>query len=133
MADLFGNGRLSVLLSSGGAYPGDVMTTRVFYPKRLPGNYLNVRLAGVKSNRSAIGARICLEAGGKKQYREVSGGSSFGCLPFEQHFGLADAQKVDAIQIRWPSGLIQHFTDLQVNDTLSFTEGERTWQRPYKR
>src|SRR5438034_8280688 len=41
------------------------------------------------SNRSAIGARVCLEAGGRKQYREVSGGSNFGCLPFEQHFGLA--------------------------------------------
>jgi tetratricopeptide (TPR) repeat protein len=133
MADLFGDGRLSVLLSAGGAYPGDIMTTRIFYPKRLAGNYLNVRLVGVKSNRSAIGARICLEAGGKKQYREVSGGSSFGCLPFEQHFGLADISKVDAIQIRWPSGLVQRFTDLPANDTLNFTEGERAWQRPYRR
>jgi tetratricopeptide (TPR) repeat protein len=133
MADLFGNGRLSVLLSSGGAYPGDIMTTRVFYPKRLPGNYLNVRLVGVKSNRSAIGARICLEAGSKKQYRDVSGGSSFGCLPFEQHFGLADIKKVDALQIRWPSGLVQQFNELPANDTLSFTEGEGTWQRPYRR
>ena len=133
MADLFGNGRLSVLLSSGGAYPGDVMTTRVFYPKRLAGNYLNVRLVGVKSNRSAIGARVCLEAGGKKQYREVSGGSSFGCLPFEQHFGLADTSNMDALQIWWPSGLVQRFTGLPINDTLSFTEGEGAWHRPYQR
>jgi hypothetical protein len=133
MADLFGDGRLSVLLASGGAYPGDLLTARVFYPKRLPGNYLNVRLAGVKSNRSAIGAKISLEAGGRRQYREVSGGSSFGCLPFEQHFGLADLTKVDALQIRWPSGLVQRFNDLPANDTLSFTEGEGTWQRPYRR
>jgi hypothetical protein len=92
-----------------------------------------VRLAGVKSNRSAIGAKISLEAGGRRQYREVSGGSSFGCLPFEQHFGLADLTKVDALQIRWPSGLVQRFNDLPANDTLSFTEGEGTWQRPYRR
>jgi tetratricopeptide (TPR) repeat protein len=133
MADLFGDGRLSVLQATGGAYPGDLLTTRVFCPTRLPGNYLNVRLAGVKSNRSAIGARICLEAGGHKQYREISGGSNFGCLPFEQHFGLADATKVDAIHVRWPSGLKQNFTDLPVNDTIRFTEGQFAWERPYKR
>jgi hypothetical protein len=132
MADLFGDGRLSVLLAAGGAYPGDLLTTRVFCPKRLPGNYLNVRLAGVTSNRSAIGARVCLEAGGRKQYREVSGGTNFGCLPFEQHFGLATATKVDAIQIRWPNGLIQRFTGLPINDTVLFTEGKSEWQRPYR-
>jgi len=131
MADLFGDGRLSVLLAAGGAYPGDLLTTRVFYPKWLPGNYLNVRLAGVESNRSAIGARVCLEAGGRKQYREVSGGSNFGCLPFEQHFGLAAIEKIDALQIRWPSGLIQRFTDLPVNTTLRFTEGQGTWEPVY--
>ena len=53
-ADLFGDGCLLVLLGAGGAYPGDLLTIRVFYPTRLAGNYLNVRLTGVKSNRSAI-------------------------------------------------------------------------------
>ncbi len=131
MADLFGDGRLSVILASGGAYPGDLLTTHVFCPKRLPGNYLNVRLTGVKSNRSAIGARICLEAGGRRQYRELSGGTNFGCLPMEQHFGLAAATKVDAIQIRWPSGLVQRFSALPINDTIRFTEGHSGWDRPY--
>ncbi|MBZ5507082.1 MAG: CRTAC1 family protein [Acidobacteriia bacterium] len=132
MADLFGDGRLSVIVASGGAYPGDLLTTRVFYPKRLPGNYLNVRLEGTTSNRSAIGARICLEADGRKQYRDVSGGTNFGCLPFEQHFGLAAAHKVDALQIRWPSGLVQRFTGLPINDTVRFTEGRTGWERPYQ-
>jgi ASPIC and UnbV/FG-GAP-like repeat len=129
MADLFGDGRLCVLVAAGGAYPSDLLTTRVFCPKRLPGNYLNVRLSGVKSNRSAIGARVSIEAGGRKQYREISGGSNFGCLPFEQHFGLAVAQKVDALHIRWPSGLHQSFSALPVNQTLSFTEGQASWER----
>ncbi len=83
------------------------------------------------SNRSAIGARVCLEAGGRKQYREVSGGSNFGCLPFEQHFGLAAIEKIDALQIRWPSGLIQRFADLPVNTTLRFTDGQGTWEPVY--
>jgi tetratricopeptide (TPR) repeat protein len=132
MADLFGDGRLSVIIATGGAYPGDLLTTQVFCPKRLPGNYLNVRLEGTTSNRSAIGARICLEADGRKQYREISGGTNFGCLPFEQHFGLAAAQQVDALQIRWPSGLVQRFIGLPINDTVRFTEGQAGWEFPYQ-
>ena len=131
MADLFGDGRLSILVAAGGAYPGDLLTTGVYYPTSLPGNYLNVRLAGVKSNRSAIGARVSLEAGGRKQFREVSGGSNFGCLPFEQHFGLGRAGKVDAVEIRWPSGLRQRFEGIPINSTLSFTEGAGMWKDVY--
>jgi hypothetical protein len=132
MADLFGDGRLSVLVAAGGAYPGDLLTTHVFCPKRLPGNYLNVRLAGVQSNRSAIGARLCLEAGGRRQFREVNGGTNFGCLPLEQHFGLGSIQTIDSLEIRWPSGLSQQFKNLPVNETLGFTEGDAAWVRVYQ-
>ncbi len=132
MADLFGDGRLSILVGAGGAYPGDLLTTSVYCPKTLPGNYLNVRLAGVKSNRSAIGARVSIEAGGRKQFREVTGGSNFGCLPLEQHFGLAGITKVDALDIRWPSGLRQRFEGLPINNTLQFTEGQSAWTEPYR-
>jgi tetratricopeptide (TPR) repeat protein len=131
LADLFGDGRLSILVASGGAYPGDLLTTGVFYPKTLPGNYVNVRLVGTKSNRSAIGARITLEAGGMKQTREVSGGSNFGCLPLEQHFGLAAHTKVDTIIIRWPSQQIQRFDNLEMNKTYEFTEGQDGWTDVY--
>src|SRR5262249_26091132 len=108
-----------------------LLTTRVYYPTRLAGNFLNVRLTGVKSNRSAIGARICLEAGGKKQYREVNVGSSFGCLPLEQHFGLGDLPKVDALEIRGPSGLRQRIEDPPINDSIRITEGSAEWVRVY--
>jgi len=133
MADLFGDGRLSILVAGGGAYPGDLLSANVYCPKSLPGNYLNVRLAGVKSNRSAIGARVSIEAGGRKQFREVSGGTNFGCLPFEQHFGLADIVKMDAVEIRWPSGLQQRFEGPPVNSSLEFTEGESAWKDVYAR
>jgi FG-GAP-like repeat len=65
MADLAGDGRLCLMMASGGAYPGDLITTSVFRPIKLPGHYLNVRLVGTKSNRNAIGARVRLDAGGK--------------------------------------------------------------------
>ncbi|MEQ1886949.1 MAG: FG-GAP-like repeat-containing protein [Bryobacteraceae bacterium] len=131
LADLFGDGRMSILVAAGGAYPGDLLTTGVYYPKRLAGNYLNVRLVGVKSNRSAIGAKVSISAGGRAQYRELSGGSNFGCLPLEQHFGLADIQTVDSLDIRWPSGLQQHFENLPLNSTIEFTEGQEGWRDVY--
>jgi hypothetical protein len=120
-----------VLIAAGGAYPGDLLTMRVLCPKRLPGNYLNIRLEGVKSNRSAIGARLTLRAGGRAQYREVGGGSNFGCLPFEQHFGLAQLDQVESLEIRWPSGLRQRFEDLPVNTTIRIAEGQPSWAPVY--
>ena len=133
LADLFGDGRLCVIVGAGGAYPGDLLATNVYRPTTLPGNYLNVRVVGVKSNRSGIGTRVTLEAGGKKQTREVSGGTNFGCLPLEQHFGLGTTEEIDAISIRWPSGLRQRFEGLPVNKTLEFTEGIESWADVYAR
>ncbi len=129
--DLFGDGRLSILVGAGGQYPGDLLTMGVYYPKSLPGNYINLRLVGTRSNRSALGARISIDAGGRMQYREVSGGSNFGCLPLEQHVGLADFTAVDAVEIKWPSGLVQRFEGLPVNKTLEFTEGHDGWDDVY--
>ncbi|HEX4278198.1 MAG TPA: FG-GAP-like repeat-containing protein [Bryobacteraceae bacterium] len=131
LGDLFGDGRLSVIVAAGGAYPGDLLTTSVYCPTTLPGNYLNVRLVGVKSNRSAIGARVVLSAGGQKQTREVTGGSNFGCMPLEQHFGLGTLDKMEALEVRWPSGLKQRFTGLPINKTCEFTEGSPDWKDVY--
>jgi tetratricopeptide (TPR) repeat protein len=131
LADLFGDGRLSVIVGAGGAYPGDLLTTSIYCPRTLPGNYLNVRLVGVKSNRSAIGARVILQAGGKKQHREVSGGTNFGCAPLEQHFGLGNLENIESLEVRWPSGLKQVFTDIPINKTCEFTEGSAGWRDVY--
>ncbi len=130
-ADLFGDGRMSIIIAAGGAYPGDLMQTAVHCPKSLPGNYLNVRLTGVKSNRDGNGARITLYCGTKKQIREVTNGSSFGCLPAEQHFGLGQTAQVDALEIRWPSGLLQRIENPPVNDTIRVTEGNPVWAPVY--
>lgn len=126
-ADLFGDGRLEIIVAAGGAYPGDLMTSSVYRPTKLPGNYLNVRLAGTKSNRDAIGARISLLAGGTRQMREIYGGSNVGCLPCEQHFGLGSLIKADAIEIRWPSGLVQRVENPPINDTIRVVEGVPGW------
>ncbi len=132
-ADLFGDGRMSIIIAAGGGYPGDLLMTAVHCPKELPGNYLNVRLTGVKSNRDGNGARITLWCGDSRQIREVTNGASFGCLPLEQHFGLGKTEKVKALEIRWPSGLVQQVEDPPVNQTIHVTEGQAGWIPVYSR
>jgi tetratricopeptide (TPR) repeat protein len=128
-ADLFNDGRLSILVGTGGNYPGDLMTSSVFCPAKRPGNYLSVHLTGTVSNRSAIGARLKLRAGGREQHRVVNGGSNFGCLPPDQHFGLANLTCVESLEVLWPSGLKQQFNNLPVNDKIWITEGQSDWKR----
>ncbi len=131
LADLAGDGRLCLLMAAGGSYPADLLTTSVLRPKTLPGNYLNVRLRGTKSNRSAIGARLILTAGGRTQHRLMVGGTGFGSLPFEEHFGLGKLDCVESLEIRWPSGLQQQIGNLPINNTIRITEGESGWQEVY--
>ncbi|MEM7356006.1 MAG: FG-GAP-like repeat-containing protein [Acidobacteriota bacterium] len=131
MADLAGDGRLHLIVASGGLYPGDLLTNAVYRPTELPGNYLNVRLVGTTSNRDAIGARLVLEAGGRQQHRLVSGGSCFGCLPLEQHFGLGQVESASALAIRWPSGARQRIEKPPINTTIRIVESKDGWQSVY--
>jgi hypothetical protein len=132
MADLTGDGRLSLLLASGGAYPGDLVTMSVFRPTTLPGNYLNVRLVGTRSNRNAIGARLRMDAGGRSVHLLVNGGTGFGCQPHEQHFGLGTCTRIDGLEILWPNGLKQHLANPPVNSTIRITEGKAGYQEVYE-
>jgi hypothetical protein len=131
-ADLFGDGRLSVIIAAGGGYPGDLLQTAVHCPKERPGNYLNVRLRGTKSNRDGNGARLTLKSGDLTQIREVTHGTSFGCLPLEQHFGLGTRTEAGWLEIRWPSGLRQRVENPPVNDTIRVTEGQSGWEPVYR-
>ncbi len=86
-------------------------------------NWLVVSLAGTRSNRDGIGARITLETDGRTQIREVSGGGSFmGQHMRPAHFGLGPAQIVDRLIVRWPSGTIQTLTDIPASQRISVTE-----------
>ena len=69
-------------------------------------NSLVIKCVGTKSNRSAIGARVQVTAGGHSQMDEVTSGSSYYSQnDFRLHFGLGDRTKADTIEIRWPSGV----------------------------
>jgi hypothetical protein len=89
-----------------------------------PAGFLRVELTGVKSNRDAIGATVTIHAGGMKQIRVKMAGSGFqGQSEGTLHFGLADAVKVDSLQVHWPSGLKEELNDLPSRSTVKLTEG----------
>jgi hypothetical protein len=89
------------------------------------GNAILVEAIGTKSNRSAIGARVTITAGGLRQVEEVrSGGSYVSQRDFRLHFGLGSATKVDRLQIRWPNGQTESFTDVPANHAIQIREGE---------
>jgi hypothetical protein len=87
-------------------------------------NWLKVKLVGVKSNRSAIGARVyCEPEGGRRQMEEIrSGGSYLSQNDLRAHFGLGKARKAD-LEIQWPSGHVDRISRAAANQVLKVVEG----------
>ena len=72
---------------------------------RAAGHWLLIKLAGSRSNRSAIGARVMVSAAGHVQTDELrSGGSYLSQNDMRLHFGLGGATRADSITVRWPAG-----------------------------
>ena len=87
-------------------------------------HWIKIKLVGTKSNRSAIGARVRCVSGSRQQIDEVrSGGSFYSQNDLRLHFGLGKANKVDLLEIRWPSGRVDTFKDLAADRILQIKEG----------
>jgi tetratricopeptide (TPR) repeat protein len=127
-ADLGNNGLEDILVSIGGATPGDAHAFRVFQTTESGNDWITVKLVGVKTNRSAIGARIHVTVEDEGQparsiYRTVGSGGSFGASPLQQHIGLGKSAKIITLEIWWPaSGTKQTFSDIGTNQFLEIKE-----------
>ncbi len=87
-------------------------------------SWIGFRLVGTSSNRDAIGARVEIEAGGRKQVDEVrSGGSYLSHSDMRVHFGLGSADRVDKVRVQWPSGKIETLTNVNARQYLMIREG----------
>ena len=95
------------------------------------GGFLSVKLAGVQSNRSAIGARVAVTAGGREMVQEVRSGSSFmSHSDFRLHFGLGSAKIVERITIDWPyPESREKIEDVAINQFITITEGKGITER----
>ncbi len=86
-------------------------------------SWLEVDLIGRDSNRDGIGARITAVTRNTTQIREVAAGSSqIGQNMLTVHFGLGQAKKIDSVKVQWPSGKVQMFENVDVNQRVTITE-----------
>ncbi len=118
IADYDNDGDLDVYLSNQGQdsvlYRNDIGNRN---------NWLQVELTGTHCNRNAIGARVTVVCGTLSQIREVNGGNgNHSQCPYRMHFGLGRHEKIDSIEIRWPTGYVERFKDIAVNQMLRYTE-----------
>ncbi len=93
-------------------------------------NWITLKLVGTVSNRSAIGAKVRVQAsiGGRTfwQMREISGGSNYGSQnDLRPSFGLGDATLVETLRIEWPSGTVQELHNVAPKQILTITEPPR--------
>ena len=118
VGDVDGDGRPEIVIVNMNSTPSLLKNTGPH------GNFLSLTLVGTKSNRSAIGARVTVEAGGRRQIDEVmSGGSFYSQNDLALHFGLGTAATADRIEVRWPSGDVQEWKGVAANRKLVITEG----------
>ena len=88
-----------------------------------PGHWLILKLEGTHSNRSAIGARVKVTAGGHTQFQAVqSGGSYLSQNDLRLHFGLGTAAIVDRIEVQWPAGTRQSIVRIAADRVVKIRE-----------
>ena len=98
---------------------------------RSSNHWIAFRTEGSKSNRDGIGARITVKAGTRTLVDEVRSGASYASNDDRRvHFGLGTAAKIDWVEIRWPSGLVERYVGLAADAIHTLREGTGKSQEP---
>ena len=117
-ADFDNDGRLDVAVSALNE------ATELWQNLSPPKNWLQLKLTGTRSNRSAIGARVECRSGPTRQVAFVSSSIGYSCSSdLRVHFGLGDQDKA-TVEIHWPSGNRQIMKDVELRRCLQVTESD---------
>jgi hypothetical protein len=120
VGDLFNDGNMDIVV-------GDIDGSPTLLRNRgIPGrHWVSFELAGTKSNRLALNARISIVAGGMTQTDEIhSGGSYLSQNDLRVHFGLSASEKIQSVTIHWPSGKVETVNNLAPDKYYSVLEGQ---------
>src|SRR5262245_37079943 len=119
-ADFRNVGMLDLIVRQAGGGP------LLLFENRLPHRqYLKVSLRGRESNRQGVGARLTAVVGGQRLVRELYPANGFHSqAPNIVHFGLGDAEGVDSLTVRWPSGKVQVLGGLKGGRHVVVEEGK---------
>ncbi len=133
--DLDMDGDQDIYTVMGGAFEGDVFQNILFEnPSGNNNNWVNIKLEGVRSNRSAIGAKIILELDENEQYRKiyhrVESGASFGGNSLLAEIGVGETKVIKRISVIWPirGGTLGVYENVPVNKNLKITEGQSKFE-----
>jgi tetratricopeptide (TPR) repeat protein len=134
-ADIDNDGDEDLLTETGGAVPGDSHAFRLFENPGNGNDWISLHLVGVKTNRSAIGARIKLMVQNEGQpprfiFRTVGSGGSFGASPLTQHIGLGKSARLLDLQIDWPASRTrQNFAQVAPDQFLEIKEFAKQYDK----
>jgi len=119
--DLFNDGHIDVVINNIDSTPSLLRNV-----VNNSNHWLTLKLVGgAKSPRDAVGAKVFLTAGGVRQRADVCSGGSYSSSSDQRvHFGLGPANRVDKIEIYWPSGLKQQIAMPAVDQIVTVEEGK---------
>ena len=127
--DIDNDGDLDLLVTNNNASPNLLLN------EGGSGNAVIVRALGTTSNRSAIGTRLTLTAGQRRQIRDIQSGSSYLAQnDLRAHFGLGQSTQSERLEIRWPGGMTEVVENLPANHVITVREGKGIVSRvPFRR
>jgi enediyne biosynthesis protein E4 len=121
-ADVFGDGRLDILMATNGGPTALFRNDASGEPRN---HSLRVKLVGTKSNRDGIGAVVRVNAGGETRAQMLRSGSSYmSASELVLTFGMAQQERADDVEILWPSGQKDRVTNVAAGQTIVVTEGK---------
>lgn len=119
VGDLWNDGRMSVVINNVYDRPSLLMNAAHY-----DNHWIAFHAIGTRSNRDGIGAKISVKVGSRTLVDEVRSGSSYVSQnDLRVHFGLGSKKKIDYVQVRWPSGLVERFLALSVDGFHNLQEG----------
>jgi hypothetical protein len=119
IGDLWNDGRLSAVVVNRNGPPSLLVNQKSY-----PNHWVEIKTVGTRSNHSGIGARLVLKTTLRTQNDEVRSGSSYvSNSDMRVHFGLGASTKIEYLEVRWPSGLVEHFSKPPVDSIVVVKEG----------
>lgn len=129
VCDFDNDGNLDILVSNNGGVPQLLRNE----PDKA-NHWLEIFLVGTKSNRDAVGARVKLIAGNLVLYDQRKGGMSYQSAQDPRlHFGLGAREKVESIEVRWPSGGVTRLNNVRSDQIITIDEGKGLIDKTFPR
>ena len=129
VADMDNDGDLDILVSNNGQPPQLLLNEG--------GNtnhWLEISLVGTRSNRDGVGARVKVTAADLISYDQRKGGRSYqSAHDGRLHFGLGSRTRVDSIEIRWPTGVLETLRNIEVDRAITIKENAGITPRTFPR